>query len=350
MKHVLLPEAGEGLRYYKVNLHNHTTISDGKISPEEVKERYKSHGYAAVAFTDHEVFLRHNDLTDESFVALNGMELGLADQNDPVKNRRVCCHINFIAMDPDMTRPVGMHREKYQWGTAKEHFAEMDLPEDEPDYVRMFSGVGVSDLMKRGREAGFFVIYNHPTWSLETLDHYRGYEGMHAMEIVNYGCVRGGYPEENSHCYDELLRQGKRLFCVATDDGHHARQPDDPLVDEFGGYVMVAAEKLEYRALTDALAAGRFYARTGDPFFEGPEILGITLEDGVVTVKAKGARTVDIQMGRRKAMRRCAMWGETVDEAVFELPEEMGWFRITLQDERGFRAYSNAYFPDDYKD
>ncbi len=172
---------------------------------------------------------------------------------------------------------------------------------------------------------------------------------MHAMEIVNYACVRMGYPEENSHCYHDLLNQGERIFCVAADDGHHGRQTDDPLTDEFGGYVMIAAEKLEYRALTGALVKGRFYARTGDPFHEGPEFTEIVYQDGVVKVKARNARTVDIITQFRKCMRRAAPWGETVDEAEFELPEGTVWFRLVLQDERGFRAYSNAYFVDELK-
>ncbi len=166
MKRILLPKPGKKWHYYKVNLHNHTDISDGKVSPEEVKERYKAHGYAAVAFTDHCVFLRHNDLTDKDFVALNGVELDIADKNDADKMRRTCCHMNLIALDPDTTVPVCMNREKYQWGNAKEHFAEMNLPDDVPDYERMYNGRGVSDMMQKGREAGFFVIYNHPTWSL----------------------------------------------------------------------------------------------------------------------------------------------------------------------------------------
>lgn len=28
-------------KYFKTNLHTHTTISDGKLSPVEVKEMYK---------------------------------------------------------------------------------------------------------------------------------------------------------------------------------------------------------------------------------------------------------------------------------------------------------------------
>ena len=38
MKKYLIPEEG---KFYKANLHCHTTISDGKMTPEEVKAYYK---------------------------------------------------------------------------------------------------------------------------------------------------------------------------------------------------------------------------------------------------------------------------------------------------------------------
>ena len=64
-KTLLTPSMG----YYRANLHCHSTVSDGKKTPEELKEFYRSHGYSAVAFTDHQAFITHNDLTDDTFVA-----------------------------------------------------------------------------------------------------------------------------------------------------------------------------------------------------------------------------------------------------------------------------------------
>ena len=40
-------------RFYKANLHCHSTFSDGRFTVETIKEAYKSHGYSAVAFSDH---------------------------------------------------------------------------------------------------------------------------------------------------------------------------------------------------------------------------------------------------------------------------------------------------------
>ena len=62
-------------KFYKANLHCHTTVSDGKCSPEEIKRRYKAEGYSIVAFTDHVVMVDHSDLNDESFLALKGYEI-----------------------------------------------------------------------------------------------------------------------------------------------------------------------------------------------------------------------------------------------------------------------------------
>ena len=47
---------GKG-QFYKANLHCHTDLSDGFLTPEEVKALYKAHGYSIVAFTDHDILI-----------------------------------------------------------------------------------------------------------------------------------------------------------------------------------------------------------------------------------------------------------------------------------------------------
>ena len=39
--------------WYKGNLHMHTTLSDGKITPEEACDIYCGKGYDFIAMTDH---------------------------------------------------------------------------------------------------------------------------------------------------------------------------------------------------------------------------------------------------------------------------------------------------------
>ena len=56
MKKYLLPRNG---KFYKANMHAHTTVSDGRLSPEEMKRAFMERGYSIVAFTDHEVMVPH---------------------------------------------------------------------------------------------------------------------------------------------------------------------------------------------------------------------------------------------------------------------------------------------------
>ena len=86
MRKYLLPEKGE---FYQANLHLHSKISDGALTPEEWKAQYMARGYSILAYTDHDTFVTHNDLTDEHFLALNGYELGLMDK-ERVRAIHIC--------------------------------------------------------------------------------------------------------------------------------------------------------------------------------------------------------------------------------------------------------------------
>ena len=90
MKKHFLPEKGQ---FYKANLHCHTTVSDGKFTPEETKNMYKAHGYSILAFTDHNIMIPHHDLTDENFLALTGFEMDFNLYQDGTMPKT--CHICF---------------------------------------------------------------------------------------------------------------------------------------------------------------------------------------------------------------------------------------------------------------
>ena len=72
-------------------------------------------GIQIVAFTDHDVFIRHNDLTDENFLALNGYEVEINKDTGLQRpmHRSVTTHICLVALSPDITTPACLHRSKY---------------------------------------------------------------------------------------------------------------------------------------------------------------------------------------------------------------------------------------------
>jgi hypothetical protein len=235
-----------------------------------------------------------------------------------------------------METPVCWHRERY---VPPKSMASKDLVKFDPsipDFERKYTHECISQMMKLGRENEFFVTYNHPVWSCEDFSDYIGYENMHAMEIMNNTCIRMGLPEYNDKIYDDILRSGKRIFCTATDDGHGKGSM-------CGCYIVVKAEKLEYKTVTDAMLKGNFYSS------EGPEIRSLYIEDGKLTVETSDVAQICITTGSRVAKRFLADDMSTINSATYEIPLEKNpyYIRVTVIDSKGKRAYSNAYFLDE---
>ncbi len=318
------------LNYYKANLHSHSTLSDGQPTPEQMKAAYKEKGYSILAITDHNVFIPHNDMTEADFLMLNGIEYNL-DSNDGSART---CHFCAIARDPETVIQPFFHRTKYYFRGAIEARKSVRFDPSKPDYVRTYSHAGISEMMKGCADAGFFVTYNHPAWSLERYPEYMGYEGMHAIEMVNNGCVVLGYPEHNETVYDDMLMGGKRVFCIATDDNHIVER------DSFGAYTVIGAPALEYRAVTDALFAGTFYCSTGAAIDE------MYIEDGTLYVKTPPAREIRVFTGARHAKCIRGTREKPVTELCFDVSDpRCRYFRVTVTDLDGNCAYSNAYYP-----
>lgn len=341
MKRYLLPKEGN---FYKANMHCHTEISDGRYSPSEIKKQYMEHGFSVVAYTDHDAFILHNDLSDENFLALNGYEVEINEESDKIWHMRKTCHVNFVALRPDLEQAVCWHRSDYLFGNAPKYRHLVKFDENEPDYVRTYTPECISDMMTRARNAGFFVTYNHPSWSQETLEQYGKYHGMHALEICNYGCVVAGYPDYCEKEYDEILRGGERIFCNAGDDYHGGAKDycGNPMQSGFGAFTMIKAEKLEYNAVADALKNGHFYAS------QGPEIYELWYEDGYIHMKCSPVAEIRCNTAYRVVnVLRSEDETQPLTEAVFDVHDDHGYERITITDFRGKHANTNAYFVDD---
>ena len=341
MKKFLLSENGN---FYKANLHCHTTLSDGKLTPEEVKELYKSLGYSIVAYTDHDIFIPHPELCDDTFLALNGFEI---ECNEPCPKQPYnfelvkSCHFCCVALDPSTEIQPCWHRKSYLFGNAVNHRDEVKFDESELDYVRYHTGESRSDHMKKCRDAGFFVTYNHPTWSIEDYSDYMNFHGMHAMEMFNGSCNASGYEDYNPRVYDDMLRGGERIYCIGADDNHNASWAKGTRRYDSGwAWTTIKADSLDYKTVTDALLAGNFYAS------EGPEISELWYEDGRVHVKCSDVDRITYISGTRHRGTVLAEEDKFINEASFEVKADDIYFRITLTDKKGKHACTNAYFID----
>ena len=337
MKQYLLPKDGN---FYKANLHCHTVYSDGNKTPEEIKTAYQQRGYSVVAYTDHELLIPHDELTDESFLALHGFELEINEENKEWKHLKVC-HMCFIGLEPENITQPCWHRSKYFFRGNPRHRELVKIDENEPDFERHYDTECISRAMQIGREKGFFVTYNHPTWNRESYPQYMNYSGMHAMEMFNGGTIVFGYEEYNPRVYDDMLTGGKKIYCIGADDTHSYAPDEDPKSDLALAFTMIKAEKLEYRTITKALEDGHFYAS------EGPEIFELWYDDGKVYIRCSEAKGIMLQCQTRRAGMVLAENGKSVTEAEFTVGPDDGYFRLTVIDDAGRRACTNGYFLED---
>ena len=318
---------------YKANLHAHTNISDGKLSPEELKELYKSNGYSVLAYTDHDVFIPHPELTDSEFIALSGVEVQFNGSNRyPGVVGEKKCHICLIAKSPDIVEQPCWKEDYAYIGNCAKHRERVRFCKDSYGFTREYSPEGINKLVSIAKEKGFFATLNHPSWSLEDYEQYIRYSEFNALEIYNTACEMLGYTSSCPSIYDDMLRSGKHLFAVAADDVHKG------VDDCFGGFVMIKADELKYTTITKALAGGDFYASTGPLFHE------IYIEDGKLCIHTSDVVWVGLTTDARRSRCVYATNGETLSEAAFSLDFDCKYFRITIRDAHGNFAYTNAFF------
>ena len=330
MKKYLLPKKG---KFYKANLRCHSTVSDGSLTPQELKDLYKEHGYSIIAYTDHDALISHSNLNDDNFLALNGYEMEIST----VRNEKTC-HICLIALEPDNLTQVCYHRQKYMIGNGNDYRDFIKFDNTLPDFEREYTPEKINEMIKIGRDAGFFVTYNHPGWSLEGPQQYMNYHGMHAMEIYNHGCFVEGYPDYNEKEYEHMLRGGEKIYCISTDDNHNCNTIESRKFDSLGGFTMISSKDLSYKSITNALLKGNFYASTG------PKIYELWVENDRVHITCSNADKIVLNTINRHSKCVYAKDAEPLTEAEFTIEKDCVYFRLTVVDEKGKHANTNAYF------
>ena len=333
MKYWLLPQCGND---YKANLHCHTNLSDGALSPQQVKDLYMQKGYSVVAFTDHDVFIPHPELNDQNFLALNGFEAEINEPKNEAYENIKSVHMNFIALNKNIVNQPCWHRSLYQFGGACGSKNQVKYDSAKPDFVREYSAKCVNEFMKECKKCGFFAVYNHPAWSLHDYTDWSDYSEMDALEILNGGSIREGFCDESHIVYDGLLRQGKKLYAVAGDDNHQT-------YDTGLAYTVIRAKNLCYEDIASALQNGSFYAS------QGPKIKELYVRDNRVYITCSPAQKITFNTGIRHAGAAYPKEGEnTITQASFEVLHHDKYFRLTVTAPDGKMAYTNAYYPQDY--
>ena len=318
--------AKEG-HWYKANLHSHSTVSDGMLSPEEAKEKYKARGYQIYAYSDHHVLVPHPELKDEDFLPITSMEASIKDFRDPDNEERQTYHLNFFSKNELCDRFVDFPRLELQ--EKREYGAEI-----------------INDLIRRANEAGFLAQYNHPFWSTQTVRDFGPLEGLWGFEVFNGGSQAMGCRGWGDQQFVEMMWEGKYLCPSAGDDNHGPADPDNPNDDSFRCFTMIRAEKLEYNTVLKAMEEGQLYATTG------PTIEEAFVEDGRVHIKTPPACKIMVREQYRGYL--CVSSREDdLTEAVFDLSrfrDPPRYIRFEIWDTHNNRAVTRAYFPQEWEE
>jgi histidinol phosphatase-like PHP family hydrolase len=300
-------------RFWRGNLHAHSTLSDGALAPEQVIEAYKNAGYDFVQLSDHFMERYHWPIADtrrwrsNNFTTLIGAEL-----HAPATRVGELWHIVAAGLPLDFAAP-----ESEESGPA---------------------------LAARARAQGAFVAIAHPAWSQLTIEDGRALASAHAVEIYNHGCAVENDRGEGFYLMDQLLNEGRRLTAIATDDAHF-RHGD---YDAFGGFVEVKAESLEPEALLESLKAGNFYSS------QGPRIYDLSFSVREFSLRCSPVQAIALVTGTSRALARI---GRQITGATFDLTNvgqdnrangaPTTWVRATIIDAAGRRAWTNPIWVDD---
>ncbi len=286
--------SNNGNNYYKVALHQHSTISDGRLSPEEIARLYKSCGYDAVALTDHWKY--HATDKIEGMLILAGCEYdtGLYDTTDGG-----VMHIVGIGMSekPDLDK-------------------QKNSRQDIIDAINALGGI---------------AVLAHPCWSLNSVNDGLVLEGFTACEIFN-SCSEAheSLRAYSDHYIDVSANSGRYYTIFATDDAHFYDGSD-----ETKGFVYVKADELSQDAILNAIRRGDCFAS------QGPELF-VKREGNTLIIDCSPCSVVSVQ-SNHSYQKGHTLRGEKLTHFEYEFKETEKWARVQVMDKDGKYAWSNIF-------
>ncbi|MBQ8508282.1 MAG: hypothetical protein IJ493_00050 [Clostridia bacterium] len=330
----------KGQPQYKANLHCHSTLSDGKLTPEQLVEAYRSHGYSILSITDHEYPCDHSDLSTPDFLLLTGYEAYIRLTHDGAYNQfNPEVHINLIAKDPHNVSYVNFNDPYCKY--VKNQAIRDGFHKVGSDRPREYTAEYINEFVQTAIDNGYMCTHNHPVWSMEAQEMISAYRGFFSMEMCNYSSYVGNRIEYNAPLYDRLLREGRRLYVHSADDNHNGAPLDSPASDSFGGFAMVLSEELTYPSVIRALEEGRFYSSMG------PTIEALTFDGSHVHVETSPARQITMFIGGKKTRYFVGDEAHPVTAADFDIPDNALYVRISVCDFAGRYADTRGFFRDE---
>jgi hypothetical protein len=275
-------------RYWKAQLHCHTTNSDGKFDPRGLLERYREAGYTFVVLTDHERVTVCDDLNDATFLAVPGVETAVGRP----------------------FRPLGPHLGRLGMPGA------LDVRGAQACIDATVAAGGVVSLHHPGWTGNVYM----GRWSVAEMVRLRGY---HLIEVSNHHSIGRA---DVKRWVEVLTRRGPEapVGAVAVDDLHRETDFDT-------GWVMVKADAVTTEAFLRALRGLALVASTG-PMAE------FGVRNGAITCTTNASR---IRFFDARGRLRYEADGP---EAMYAPLGEEGFVRVECSSAPARIAWSQAFW------
>lgn len=295
-----------GNMWLKGNLHTHTTISDGAFSPEEVIANYERQNYDFLMISDHERYSNYRQIIPTTMTMIPGYE---ASGKKNCKLQNSIYHLLIVAKNEN---PCFAHHQQF----------------------RKFEDESITDVQKfidNAIAANHLVMLCHPHWSTLEYDEILKLKGLTAVEVYNGASDRLHNVGNSIVCYDALLRNGSKMFALATDDNHNTGRRED---DSYRGWIHVFAIDKSVEAITSAIIEGNYYSTTG------PQIIDVRRNQLIIEIEFKGGSRVYLHEQARNGQVK--NFERTLNGvARFELKGNEDYVRLEVVDEAGNTAWTN---------
>ena len=241
--------------WYKGNIHSHTTISDGMLTPEQAAKLYRDNGYQFMCFSEHDIFTDFREqFNREDFIILPAVECSVILYRAKGTNERYKVHhLHGILGTSQMQEaaPEGLFSHM-QYIPPMKFFGE---------WTGAKASQEMADLLAAH---GCVTTYNHPIWSRVTEEEFIDTKGISALEIFNFNTVQESNTGYDVTYWDRMLRMGRRINAFASDDNHN----EGLFEDSCGGWICVQAPELSHDAIVQNFMDGNYYSSSGPVIYD----------------------------------------------------------------------------------
>lgn len=275
----------------KINLHLHTTKSDGMKTPEEAAAIYRNAGYDIIAVTDHWKYNASG--TIDGLRILSGAEYNIGGGDGAAGV------FHILAL-----------------GCVREPNLRKDCtPREIIEEIKTCDGM---------------AVLAHPAWSLNTVEQLDSLAGIEATEIYNSVSDAG----ESSRPYsgdfvDSAACKGLLYPLIGDDDAHYYDGSDETV-----SFIMLACEPdASDGEILEAIRRKEFYAS------QGPEV-HIFRDGDQITVKCSPVSRISLFSNAVWAKGRCVR-GSALTELSYKVQPFETFIRAEVTASDGRKAWSN---------